>query len=93
MKQILLIGIGAGDPDYVTIQAVKALNRVDVFFVLDKGEVKQDLVDVRQEILDRHVDRAYRVWRRATPSATGRRPRTPRPCTTGAAAGRTCARS
>ncbi len=61
MKQILLIGIGAGDPDYVTVQAVKALNRVDVFFVLDKGEVKQDLVDVRQEILDRHVDRAYRV--------------------------------
>ncbi|MEO6090229.1 MAG: precorrin-6A synthase (deacetylating) [Umezawaea sp.] len=61
MKQILLIGIGAGDPDYVTIQAVKALNRVDVFFVLDKGEVKQDLVDVRQEILDRHVDRPYRV--------------------------------
>jgi precorrin-6A synthase len=61
VKQILLIGIGAGDPDYVTVQAVKALNRVDVFFVLDKGEVKQDLVDVRQEILDRHVDRAYRV--------------------------------
>ncbi|HEX6343154.1 precorrin-6A synthase (deacetylating) [Umezawaea sp.] len=61
MKQILLIGIGAGDPDYVTIQAVKALNRVDVFFVLDKGEVKQDLVDVRQEILDRHVERDYRV--------------------------------
>ncbi len=61
MKQILLIGIGAGDPDHVTIQAVKALNRVDVFFVLDKGEVKQDLVDVRQEILDRHVDRTYRV--------------------------------
>jgi precorrin-6A synthase len=61
VKQILLIGIGAGDPDYVTVQAVKALNRVDVFFVLDKGEVKQDLVDVRQEILDRHVDRTYRV--------------------------------
>lgn len=61
MKQILLIGIGAGDPDYITIQAVKALNRVDVFFILDKGEVKQDLVDVRQEILDRHVERDYRV--------------------------------
>jgi len=61
VKQILVIGIGAGDPDYVTIQAVKALNRVDVFFVLDKGEVKQDLVDVRQEILDRHVEGTYRV--------------------------------
>ncbi|MET1071898.1 MAG: precorrin-6A synthase (deacetylating) [Umezawaea sp.] len=61
MKQILVIGIGAGDPDHITVQAVKALNRVDVFFVLDKGEVKQDLVDLRQEILDRHVDGSYRV--------------------------------
>jgi precorrin-6A synthase len=61
VKQILVIGIGAGDPDHVTIQAVKALNRVHVFFVLDKGEVKQDLVDVRQEILDRHVEGTYRV--------------------------------
>ena len=26
MKTILIIGIGAGDPDYITVQAVKALN-------------------------------------------------------------------
>ena len=39
MKKILIIGIGigAGDPEYVTIQAVNALNQVDVFFILDKG--------------------------------------------------------
>ena len=28
MKTILIIGIGAGDPEHVTMQAVKALNRV-----------------------------------------------------------------
>ncbi|NHC13859.1 precorrin-6A synthase (deacetylating) [Motilibacter deserti] len=61
MRNLLVIGIGAGDPDYVTIQAVKALNRVDVFFVLDKGEAKHDLVALRQEILERHVERPYRV--------------------------------
>ncbi|WP_331272265.1 precorrin-6A synthase (deacetylating) [Motilibacter aurantiacus] len=61
MRQLLVIGIGAGDPDYVTIQAVKALNRVDVFFVLDKGEAKQDLVALREEILRRHVERDHRV--------------------------------
>lgn len=57
-----MVGIGAGDPDQVTVQAVKALNRVDVFFVLDKGEVKQELVDLRTEILQRHAtEKAYRV--------------------------------
>lgn len=55
MKKILLIGIGAGDPDYVTVQAVKALNRVDVFFLLDKGEEKASLIGLRREIIRRHV--------------------------------------
>jgi precorrin-6A synthase len=62
VKRIIVIGIGAGDPDQVTMQAIKAMNRVDVFFVLDKGAVKQELVDLRQEILDRYVEGGdYRV--------------------------------
>lgn len=40
MKQLLVIGIGAGDPDYLTMQAIKALNRVDVFFLMDKGRTR-----------------------------------------------------
>jgi len=60
--EMKVIGVGAGDPDHVTIQAVKALNQVDVFFVLDKGEVKQELVDLREEILRRHAgEREYRI--------------------------------
>src|ERR1041384_708153 len=55
MRKIIDIGIGAGDPDHITMQAVHALHRVDVFFVLDKGEVKQELVDLRQQILDMYV--------------------------------------
>lgn len=55
MKRILVIGIGAGDPDYVTIQAIKALNDVDVFFVIDKGEAKDDLARLRREICERYV--------------------------------------
>jgi precorrin-6A synthase len=62
MKKVLLIGIGAGNPDYVTMQAVKALNEVDVFFFLDKGEAKRDLVDLRTEICERFItNRSYRV--------------------------------
>ncbi|SFH15192.1 precorrin-6A synthase (deacetylating) [Pseudomonas sp. NFACC45] len=61
MKKLSVIGIGAGDPDYLTIQAVKALNRVDVFFLMDKGPAKQTLLDLRREICQRYiVDRTYR---------------------------------
>ncbi len=62
MRKVLIIGIGPGDPDYVTMQAIKALNRVDVFFVVDKGRDKQDLIRLRQEICDRYIEnRSYRV--------------------------------
>ncbi|RJQ92285.1 precorrin-6A synthase (deacetylating) [Amycolatopsis panacis] len=62
MRRIYAIGIGAGDPEHLTVQAIDRLNRVDVFFVLDKGEAKADLVRLRQDILDRFVTRpGYRV--------------------------------
>jgi precorrin-6A synthase len=62
MRKIAVIGIGAGDPRQVTMEAVDALNGADVFFVLDKGPAKQQLLDVRQEILDRYVrDHEYRL--------------------------------
>ncbi|MFF3749290.1 precorrin-6A synthase (deacetylating) [Streptomyces sp. NPDC002018] len=56
MRKIYVIGIGAGDPDQLTVQAVRALNRTDVFFLLDKGEAKSDLIGLRHEILRRHVE-------------------------------------
>ncbi|MGZ3142634.1 precorrin-6A synthase (deacetylating) [Lentzea chajnantorensis] len=61
MRKILVIGIGAGNPDHLTLQAVKALRTVDVFFVLDKGAVKQELVDLRQSIVAEHATGPYRV--------------------------------
>jgi precorrin-6A synthase len=61
MKKILIIGIGAGNPEYVTIQAVNALNQVDVFFILDKGVDKEKLVEFRRELCRRYVTgRNYR---------------------------------
>ena len=61
MKRILIIGIGAGNPDYVTIQAVNALNEVDVFFVMDKGIAKEKLIALRKEICRRFIKgRDYR---------------------------------
>ena len=48
--QALVIGIGSGDPDHLTREAVAALNRVDVFLVADKGAAKQDLVKLRADL-------------------------------------------
>ncbi len=68
MKKVLVIGIGVGDPDQLTVQAVKALKRVDVFFVLDKGPAKTKLRGLREEILRRHArDRTYRVAEAPSP--------------------------
>ena len=62
MKKILLIGIGAGNPDYVTMQAVKALNATDVFFFLDKGDAKKDLGDLRRTVCEQFIeDKSYRI--------------------------------
>ncbi len=61
MRELLVIGIGAGDPDQVTVQAIKAMNRADTFFIIGKGDEKQALVDLRTGILDEHVHLDYKV--------------------------------
>jgi precorrin-6A synthase len=68
VKKILIIGIGAGNPEYVTIQAVNALNQVDVFFILDKGTSKDKLIAFREEVCRRYIDnREYRFVDAASP--------------------------
>jgi precorrin-6A synthase len=72
MRKIFVIGIGVGDSDHMTIEAIKALNQVDVFFIPDKGEEKAALRDLRTSICERFIENAnYRsigvdVPRRAT---------------------------
>ncbi|MFE7273594.1 precorrin-6A synthase (deacetylating) [Streptomyces sp. NPDC057623] len=62
MRRIHVIGIGAGDPEQLTLQAVRALRSTDVFFVLGKGEVKSDLTRLRQDMLGAHLpEGTYRV--------------------------------
>jgi precorrin-6A synthase len=56
MRHLKIIGIGAGDPGYVTLQAIEQLNSVDVFFVVDKGEAKSDLLHFRSEVCGRHIE-------------------------------------
>jgi precorrin-6A synthase len=68
MKRLSVIGIGAGDPDHLTMQAVKALNQVDVFFLMDKGPGKDALLDLRRDICRRYItDRTYRFVEASSP--------------------------
>jgi precorrin-6A synthase len=53
VRRLLLIGIGAGDPDHVTVQAVGALNAFDVLFVVTKAGT-DDLVALRRHVVHRH---------------------------------------
>ncbi|WP_432978350.1 precorrin-6A synthase (deacetylating) [Dactylosporangium sp. CA-233914] len=58
MRKVLIIGVGAGDPEHVTVQAINAMNAVDVFFVLDKGEAAAELTEARRALVERYVTRA-----------------------------------
>ncbi len=72
MKDLLLIGIGPGDPRQVTYEAVDALRRASVFFVLDKGSDKDELVRLRKAILQRYLpEGGYRLVQVADPLRDG----------------------
>ncbi len=56
MRRLLIIGVGSGDPEHMTVQAIRALNTADVIFVVDKGDEKKDLLDLRTEICRRYLE-------------------------------------
>ena len=57
MRSILIVGIGAGNPDQMTVQAIAALNRADVLFIPSKGAEKDALRQARHAICDRFITR------------------------------------
>jgi precorrin-6A synthase len=73
VRKIYVIGIGAGDPDHLTLQAAKAIGRTDVFFLLDKGEAKESMIELRRRLM-----KAYgRPGRRIAEGRDPDRDRTP----------------
>lgn len=58
MRKIFVIGIGVGDPSHMTIEAIEALNQVDVFFLPDKGTEKAALRELRETICERFIENA-----------------------------------
>ena len=50
MITLHLIGIGTGNPDHLTLQAIKALNAADLVMIPRKGDSKADLAELRRAI-------------------------------------------
>lgn len=60
MRRIRVIGIGAGHPDQVTVEAIEAMRSVDFFVTADKSARDQQgddpLLAAREALLARHLD-------------------------------------
>src|SRR5215468_4453060 len=50
MLTLTLIGIGCGDPQELTLKAVRAINAADLILIPCKGEQKSDLAELRRQI-------------------------------------------
>ena len=62
MRKVSIIGIGAGNPDYITVQAIKALSEINVVFLIDKGLEKNVLTQLRKEICERYItNNSYKI--------------------------------
>lgn len=57
MRELVLIGVGAGDPEWVTLAAVRAIQEIDVLFVVVKEREYDNLVEARRSIIERHRTR------------------------------------
>jgi precorrin-6A synthase len=61
MRKLSVIGIGAGNPDHITVQAIKALSEIDVIFLIDKQD-KSALTQLRKEICERYIkNQSYKI--------------------------------
>jgi precorrin-6A synthase len=50
MIELLLVGIGTGNPEHLTLQAIRALNSADLILIPRKGADKADLAELRRSI-------------------------------------------
>lgn len=67
MIELTLIGIGTGNPDHLTLQAIAAMQQADLILIPLKGADKDDLAGLRRMICDRHVGPSTRIAEFALP--------------------------
>jgi precorrin-6A synthase len=68
MRTVSVVGIGAGNPEHITIAAISTLNAADVVFMTDKGGSARELGDLRRAICERYItSSSYRIVTVADP--------------------------
>ena len=66
-----LIGIGTGNPDHLTLQAIAALRGADCVLIPRKGPDKADLADLRRGICAAHLPDGARIVEFDMPQRAG----------------------
>ena len=59
MRRVLVVGVGAGDPEYMTVAAIRALNEAQVIFEPDRAT--SDLTAARAELVRRYAQAPLRT--------------------------------
>jgi len=59
VRHVAIIGIGTGNPDHLTLQAVNALRSATVIFLTDKGDAAPELLQIRKDICERHLTPSF----------------------------------
>jgi precorrin-6A synthase len=68
MRTVSVVGIGAGNPEHITMQAISTLNAADVVFMTDKGDAAHELAELRRAICERYItSSSYRIVTAADP--------------------------
>ena len=68
MRTVSVVGIGAGNPEHITVQAINTLNTVDVVFMTDKGDAAPELTELRRAVCERYITgSSYRIVTMAEP--------------------------
>jgi len=61
MINLSLVGIGSGNPDHLTLQAIKTLEGADVILLPRKGDEKTELADLRRMIASELLSTAPKI--------------------------------
>lgn len=61
MIDLHLIGIGTGNPDHLTLAAIRAMNAADLILLPRKDDARSDLIDLRRSICAKLLERPVRI--------------------------------
>lgn len=61
MLELVLIGIGTGNPEHLTLEAIRAMRGCDLILLPRKGEERGELAQIRRAICTEHLGAEARI--------------------------------